>query len=90
MDGEEGDPGLIEQNGFRAIAVMHVEIKNGNALGTGRQSFPCGNGNVVQITKTHRLFAGGVVAGRTHEAEDVFAVTRGFQGIQRGGGGACA
>ena len=28
-----------------------------------------------------------MVTGRTHETEDIFAVARGFQGIQRGGRG---
>ena len=66
---------------------MDVEIKNGGAFRAGRQGFQHGDGDVVQIAKAHRPVAQGVVAGRAHEAENIFAVARGFQRIQRGGDG---
>jgi len=49
--------------------------------------FEHGDGDVVQVTKAHRPVARGVMAGRAHEAENVFAVARGFQRIQRRGDG---
>ena len=64
---------------------MHVEIKDRDALGAGRRGFEHGDGDVVQVAKAHRLVARGVMAGRTHEAENIFAGARGLQRIQRGG-----
>ena len=66
---------------------MNVEIKNGDAFCAGRQCFERGDGDVVQIAKAHGFFARGVMAGRAHEAENIFAGARNFHGVKRGGDG---
>ena len=87
MHGKKRSAFAIEQNIFRAIAMMHVKIKNGGALGAGRQGFKNGDGDIVQITKAHRLFTRSVMAGRTHEAENIFTAACDLQSVDRGGDG---
>ena len=57
-------------DGLGAVAVMGVKIPYGDAggaeLGTRVE---CGEGNLVEITKTHRLPRGRVMAGRARERE---------------------
>ena len=66
---------------------MHVEIKNRDAFGAGGDGFERSDGDIVQITKAHGPVAGGVMPGRPHQAENMFAVAGGFQRVKRGGGG---
>ncbi len=87
MDGEKRGAGPVEQNGFGAVAVMHVEIENGDPLCAGGGSFEHGDGDVVQVTKAHRPVAGGVMTGRSHQTENAFALARGGQRGERGGSG---
>ena len=68
---------------------MHVEIKNRDAFRACREGFERGDGDIVQIAEAHRVVARRVMARRTHEAENHFAVARGLQRVERGGGG-CA
>ena len=54
--------------------------------GRGRRQgdrFQRSDGDVVEIAKAHRSFARGVMAGRAHEAENIFACARKLQRIQR-------
>jgi len=63
--------------------------KNGDALNAGRERFERGDGNIIQVTKTHNAITGGVMAGRAHQAQNGFAASRAthrFQG--RAGRGA--
>ena len=55
VHGKKLDAGPVQQNVLRAVAVMHVEIKNRDAPGTGRSGFERGDGDVVQVAKTHGL-----------------------------------
>ena len=40
VDGKKCDAFAVEQNVLRAVAVMHVEIKNGDALESGSLAPP--------------------------------------------------
>src|SRR5579863_10267916 len=75
MDGEKKGARLIQQDRFRAVAVMHIEVKDSDSLPT-RQSFQAGNRNVVEVTKPHRARPGGVVPGRAHQAEHMLSGSR--------------
>src|SRR3974390_2261339 len=35
MEGKERDSGPVEQNGFRAVAVMYIEVENRDTLRAG-------------------------------------------------------
>ena len=69
MDRGEGDPRIPSHNGFGAVAVMRVEIPDGDALGAAGQCVERGHGDVIEKAKTHRLVAGGVMPRRTHQAK---------------------
>jgi hypothetical protein len=67
MDGSEGNARIARDNRFRAVAMVGVEIPDGDsrrALGKGVER---SHGNVVKETKSHCLVAGGVMARRTHQ-----------------------
>ena len=87
VHGKKFDARPVQQNVLRAVAVVDVEIKHGDALGTGGRRFERGDGDVVEIAEAHGFFARGVVAGRAHEAENIFAGAGNFQRVQRGGNG---
>ena len=87
VDGKKRDARPVEQDRLRAVAVMHVEIENRDALGAGGRGFERGDGDVVQVAKAHCPVAGGMMAGRPHQAENTFAPARGSQRVQRGGDG---
>ena len=63
------------------------KISGDGALCSHGHGFEHGDGDVVQITKTHRPVACGMMAGRAHRAENIFTIARGVQGIKRGGRG---
>ena len=73
VNGKVRDAGSVEQDGFGAVAMMHVEIKNGDTLCARGRRFKHGDGDVVQIAEAHGMFLRGVMAGRAHEAENPFA-----------------
>ena len=57
---------------LRAIAVMNVEIDDGDALDAMLgASIGRSDGNIVEQTKAHNAVAFGVVAGRAYLAERV-------------------
>ena len=78
---------VVQQNILRAVAVMHVEIKHRDAFGAGRLGGERGDGGVAQIAEAHHLIARGVMAGRTHQAENSFPGLRAFEREQRRPGG---
>ena len=59
---------------FRAVAMVDIEIKDGDAFDASGQRVGGGDGDVVQVAKTPLDFlAHGVVSGWTHETEYGFA-----------------
>src|SRR5437879_4838093 len=51
VNGEKRRARLVDQDGFGAVAVMHVKIVNRHPFDTRRQRFQDGDGDVVQIAK---------------------------------------
>lgn len=87
VDGKEFHAGLVEEDVLGAVAVVNVEIEDGDAFGPGGGGGEGGDGDVVQIAEAHGGGAEGVVAGGAHEAEDGFAGAAGGEGIEGGGDG---
>ncbi len=74
---------LIQQDVLGAVAVMHVKIKNYRPFCARRDRFQRRNGDVVQVAKAHGMFARGMMAGRSHQAENHFPAARPLHGLQR-------
>ena len=95
--GEEkvGSGWVCVKDGFGAVAVMGIEIPDGDAAdggGNGRagggkivRGVERGEGDLVEVAEAHGLAGGGVVAGRAQQREDGRAVR---EGVARGGEGA--
>ncbi len=68
VDRGEENAGASVENRLGAVAVVGVEIPDGDARGVKfLANVAGGDSDVVEVTKTHRLLAGGVMAGRAHE-----------------------
>jgi hypothetical protein len=87
MHGKEGDAGMIQEDVFGAVAVMYIEIKYGDAMGTGGGGLQRGDGDVIEVAKAHGIMAGGMMAGWAHEAENVLAGAGEAEGIERSADG---
>jgi hypothetical protein len=62
---------------LRAVAVVHVEIEDGNALEpVDRAGVQRADGDVVEQAKSHGPAALGVVAGGPHRAKGIAALAR--------------
>ena len=73
---------LAEQDVFGAVAVVDVEVVDGNAFEALRARFQGGNRNGVEIAEAHCLIACGVMTGWSHQAETDFAGTGAVQSLQ--------
>ena len=69
VDRGEGDPRIAGDDFFRAVAVVGIEIPDRDALGAVLQRVEGGDGDVIKITKPHRVIARGVMTRRPHQAE---------------------
>jgi len=70
------------EDGLGAVAVVGIEIPDGDtgdAAGAGGKG---GDGDVVEIAKTHRLGGRRMMTGRAHEGEGAFAGEGEFGGGQ--------
>ena len=68
--GAQQYPVILQKYFFGTIAVMHVEVEDGDALnGPAGQSVRGGNGDVVVIAKAHGGSLAGMMTGRAHAAE---------------------
>jgi len=76
VNGKKSSAGVVQENGFGAVAVMDVEIEDGDPFCAGGQGFEDGDGDGVQVAKAHADIARGVMTGRAHEAEGAFAGAR--------------
>ena len=88
MNREEPRAGIVDENGLRAIAVVHVEVEHGHLLRAGRQRFKHGDGHGVEVTKAHRVIARRMVPRRPQEAEYRLSPSRCGQRLQRAADGA--
>ena len=74
----------------RAVAVVHVEIKDGDPGDfRPRKRHVCAHGNAVEQTETHGRITLRVVAWRPHRAEGalIFTVENGIDRVDHGAGG---
>ena len=62
---------------FCSIAVMAVKIPDTNPFSAVFQCVESSNGNVAEVTETHRALPCGVMARRPHQTEGRFATHRG-------------
>ena len=79
------------ERGLGAVAVMHIEIDHGHALGAmlgaGMQR---ADGDIVEEAEAHGAGRLGMVTGGTHRAEGVVRLSRHdlIDGVERSTGGA--
>ena len=76
MHRSKGNPRIIRDDRFRAVAMMRVEIPDRHSLRPLSQSVQRGHHDVIEVTKTHCLVAGRMMSGRTHQAEGELATQR--------------
>lgn len=88
MDRDKQTAVLPEENIFGAVAVMDVEVVNGDSFEALGARLKGGDCNRIKIAKAHRLSAGRVMTGWSHQAETDFAGTRRVQGLQCAADGA--
>jgi len=88
VDGDEEGAGLVEEDVLGTVAVVDVEVEDGDALDAPGAGGECGDGGVVEIAEAHGAVAGGVVTGRAHEAEGGLAGEGELEGGEGGGCGA--
>src|SRR5437667_12273743 len=73
MDSGEYDSRVARHNLFGPVAVMGVEIPNGNSLCAIFQSVERSNRDVVKITKSHRAISSRVMSGWSHQTESALS-----------------
>ena len=71
-DAHHEHPLVAGDDVFGAVAMVHIEVDDGDALEAAHVERMAGcDGDVVEEAEAHRLVAGRVVAGRPHRAEGV-------------------
>jgi hypothetical protein len=55
MNRKKGRPWFVEQNIFRPVSVVDIEVINRNAVDSSGQRFERRDRDIAEITKTHRL-----------------------------------
>ena len=89
MRGDVEDAWIVVEGILGAIAVVHIEVDDGDALEpVALARVPGGDGDVVQQAEAHRLGRAGVMAGRAHGAEGGGNVS-GEHRVGGGEAGAC-
>src|SRR5262245_52409654 len=73
MDGCEGDLRVMRDDRLGPVAVVRVKIPNRDALGGVFQKIKSGDGDAVEVTKSHRSIPGGMMSRRSHETERALA-----------------
>ena len=79
---------IVLEDVLRAVAVMHVVVDDGDAVGAERAGVRGGDGDVVVEAEAHRAVALGVMAGRPHQRERAAcaAAHHPLDGVDRGAG----
>ena len=71
---------VVTERVLGAVAVMHVEVDDGNTLKPVRQlRVARGDGDVVENAKTHGPLPHGMVPGGAHRTESAVVATAGHQ-----------
>src|SRR5882724_12317206 len=68
MDGRELNSRVVRYNRFGSVAVMSIKVPDRNPFSAGFQCIERSDGNIAEITETHRSIACGVMPGRPHQA----------------------
>jgi len=63
------DPLVTENGRFSSVAVVCVEVPDGDPLAANRQSVVGGNGDRIQIAETHRSRLSGMMTGWAHQGK---------------------
>ena len=89
VGGDEEKIFLVVEDVFGAVAVVGVEIPDGDPADAALAGGEGGDGDLVEVAKSHRLRGQRVVPGRAHQGESfLFFVERGFHRGNRGTDGA--
>lgn len=59
----------IDENGFGAVAMMNIEIKDCNGRNSLVKGFKGRNGDRIEVAESHGPVLSGMVTGRAHETE---------------------
>ena len=60
---------ILVEDRLRPVAVVHVDIDNGDALEASGEHRGRGDGNIVEKAEAHRAIRFGVVTRRAHQGE---------------------
>ena len=90
MHGDVAELGVSGADVLGAIAVMGIQIPNGNARDAARESVEGRDGDRVQIAESHRLAACRVVTRRPHQRESPLASQRESRAFDRRAGRSCS
>jgi len=91
VDGDEEKILAVVEDVFGTITVVGVEIPDGDPADAALARGKCGDGDLVEITKSHGLRGQSVVSGWTHQSEGfLFFVQRSLHcGKRCSNGAAC-
>src|SRR3979411_389428 len=86
MDGRQSNSRILSDNVLGAVAMVCVEIPNGDTLSAVFQSVERGDRDVAEITKAHGAIARGVMSRWPHQAERALALQSRARGVDGGTG----
>src|SRR5215211_6280777 len=89
VNGGERNSRMPRDDGFRAVAVVRVEIPDGDLLDSLRERIERRDRDAAEVTETHRLRARGMMTRRPHEAETPLAGDRSTRDLHGGARSAC-
>ena len=85
VEGGEEDIAAVVEDVLRAVAVVVVDIKDGDTFHAGEEEMLCGDGSIVEEAEAAAVVGAGVVAGGA--AEGVGGFFTGEDGVRGGEGG---
>ncbi len=88
MNGRKSNPRISDDDRFRAVAVVGIEVPDRDARCALLQGIERRDRNVIEETKAHRLVGGGVVSRRSHQAKSALPLQ--CQSCNFAGGASCA
>src|SRR5256885_13931519 len=87
MNRREVEPWVMRNNILGPVAVMGVKVPDCNALETAIEGGKGCDGDVAEVTETHRTIPHRVMAWRPHETEGALPADGGECGLDRSAGG---
>lgn len=82
VDGEEGDTWASDEDGFGSVAVMDIEVEDGDAFDSCGAGGEGGDGDGAEVAEAHGVFAYGVVAWGAEEGEALFVTEGAAEGAE--------